>query len=217
MAEIKIEKKKPIWPWIVLALVILALLYFFVFANDDNDDLDDDMNTEQVEEGTVWDEDTTTWDTQTDTTNWNRQGDTMSAAGQGVDGYLSYISDNNRMGVDHQYTNNAIIRLMNAVQAKADEMNYDISADMQSVRQDAQEIQREPMATTHANKIKDAGTKLANIMEKMQKEKFPNLASDVQDVKTAAQNINTTTPTLDQRDQIKKYFDEAGDLLRKMS
>lgn len=210
MAEIKIEKKKPIWPWIILALVILALLYFFVFADDDNDDMED-VNTEQVEESTAWDDDTdtTTWDNETNT-DWDN-------TGQGVAGYLTYISDNDRMGVDHEYTNNAIIQLINAVQAKADEMNYDISADMQAVRQDAQEIQRDPTATTHANKIKDAGTKLANVIEKMQMENYPNLSTDAQEVKTAAENINPSTETLQQRDQIKKFFDEAGDVLRKMS
>lgn len=210
MAEIKIEKKKPIWPWIILALVILALLYFFVFA-DDNDDNLNETNTEQVEEETVWadDTDTTSWETTGNT------GDTLT--GQGVEGYLSYISDDNRMGIDHEYTNNAIIQLMNAVQAKANEMNYDISADMQSIRQDAQEIQQDPTATTHANKIKDAGTKLANVIERMQQEEYPNLSNDAQEVKTAAQNIDTSTQTLQQRDQIKKFFDEAGDVLRKMS
>lgn len=33
MAEIKIEKKKPIWPWI-LVLVIIASLIYFVFFRD---------------------------------------------------------------------------------------------------------------------------------------------------------------------------------------
>ena len=38
MAEIKIEKKKPVWPWIVLILVLAALLfYFWTQGNDDND------------------------------------------------------------------------------------------------------------------------------------------------------------------------------------
>lgn len=209
MAEIKIEKKKPIWPWIILVLVILAILYFLVFADDDNDM--DDVQTEQVEE-TTWEE-----DNQTDTTSWETRGDTLSGTGQGVEGYLAYISDENRMGIDHEYTNNAIVHLMNAVQAKANEMNYDISADMQSVRQDAQQIQNDPMSLNHADKIKSAGTKLANVIEKMQQEEFPNLSNDVNEVKTAAQNIDTSTPTLDQRDQVKKFFDEAGDVLRKMS
>jgi hypothetical protein len=51
----------------------------------------------------------------------------------------------------------------------------------------------------------------------MQEEEFPDLSNDVQEVKTAAQNITPSTPTLDQKDQVKKFFDEAGDVLRKMS
>lgn len=33
MAEIKIEKKKPIWPWIAIALIIGALIYY-IFVQD---------------------------------------------------------------------------------------------------------------------------------------------------------------------------------------
>lgn len=33
MAEIKIEKKKPIWPWIVIVLLISALVYY-IFLKD---------------------------------------------------------------------------------------------------------------------------------------------------------------------------------------
>ena len=33
MAEIKIEKKKSVWPWIVVALIIAALLYFLLLSN----------------------------------------------------------------------------------------------------------------------------------------------------------------------------------------
>ena len=35
MAEIKIEKKKPIWPWVVVVLIIGALLYFVFLKNDE--------------------------------------------------------------------------------------------------------------------------------------------------------------------------------------
>jgi hypothetical protein len=34
MAEIKIEKKKPIWPWIIALLLIGAIVYY-VFLRDD--------------------------------------------------------------------------------------------------------------------------------------------------------------------------------------
>jgi hypothetical protein len=32
MAEIKIEKKKPVWPWIAAGLIIAALLYFILLS-----------------------------------------------------------------------------------------------------------------------------------------------------------------------------------------
>ncbi len=38
MAEIKIEKKKPIWPWILVILLILAAIYFFWYSSDQNFD-----------------------------------------------------------------------------------------------------------------------------------------------------------------------------------
>jgi len=33
MAEIKIEKKKPVWPWILLLLGLIALVYFLFFRD----------------------------------------------------------------------------------------------------------------------------------------------------------------------------------------
>ncbi|STO18963.1 hypothetical protein [Flavobacterium hibernum] len=33
MAEIKIEKKKPVWPWIALLLVIGGLIYYIYFVD----------------------------------------------------------------------------------------------------------------------------------------------------------------------------------------
>jgi len=35
MAEIKIEKKRPIWPWIVALLLIFGLVYY-VFLREDH-------------------------------------------------------------------------------------------------------------------------------------------------------------------------------------
>ena len=35
MAEIKIEKKKPVWPWIVALLIIAILLGFIFLSNNE--------------------------------------------------------------------------------------------------------------------------------------------------------------------------------------
>lgn len=42
MAEIKIEKKKPVWPWILVGLIILVVIFFLVFANEDDNEIDTD-------------------------------------------------------------------------------------------------------------------------------------------------------------------------------
>lgn len=48
MAEIKIEKKKPIWPWIV-AVVLIVVLVYFIFLNDNGTQI---QNTTEIENTT---------------------------------------------------------------------------------------------------------------------------------------------------------------------
>ena len=43
MTEIKVEKKRPVWPWIILILVVLGILAY-VFLYSDNDEYSDDMD-----------------------------------------------------------------------------------------------------------------------------------------------------------------------------
>ncbi|PRX51930.1 hypothetical protein [Salegentibacter salegens] len=51
MAELKVEKKKPVWPWILLIAIIILGILFYVFAYDDtNDDVDDIDDTNDIEE-----------------------------------------------------------------------------------------------------------------------------------------------------------------------
>lgn len=47
MAEIKIEKKKALWPWIV-GIIILALLIYFLAFNNRNKTATDQTATEEV-------------------------------------------------------------------------------------------------------------------------------------------------------------------------
>lgn len=207
MAEIKIEKKKPIWPWILLGLIILGIILYFVLAgnNDDMDDMDDmdDTRTEQVT-------DTTYTETQTRDT-WDE------TAGTGVSAYLNHVGDRERMGVDHEYTNNALIHLINAVEAKAAEVNMDINKDLEDMRQDAQEITQNPQATNHADKIKRTGSKITDVLERMQEEHYPNLSQDVDDMRTAVDDIDDSVLTLEQKEEINSFFNEAADVLRNMS
>lgn len=205
MAEIGIEKKKPIWPWIILVLVILAILYFLFFADSDGTDEMEDTNTEQVEDTT------SAWGAEAqDTTNWD-------SGNEEVQAYISHVGDKSRMGLDHEYTNNALIELMNAVESKAQEENVDISADMEEIRQRAEAITQDPTATNHADKIKNAGEKIVEAMQKIQEESYPNLSNEIEDMRNSLQEIDPSVLTLEQKDDVNSFFDEAADALQKMS
>ncbi|MDT7827599.1 hypothetical protein RQM65_02830 [Pricia sp. S334] len=37
MAEIKIRKKRPVWPWILVVLVILAVIAFYILGQNNEE------------------------------------------------------------------------------------------------------------------------------------------------------------------------------------
>lgn len=217
MAEIKIEKKKPIWPWILLGLIILGIILYFLLAgnNDDMDDMDDmdDNRTEQVTDTTYTD------NQRSGTQDWDdASGNTPGTSNENsVSNYLAHVGDRDRMGVDHEYTNNALLHLINAVEAKAAEVNVDIDQDLEEMRNNAEAITENPQATNHANHIKETGNKIADALEKIQESNYPNLSDDVEDVRTALQEIDGSVLTLEQREEINSFFKESADVLQNMS
>lgn len=214
MAEIKIEKKKPVWPWILLGLIILGIILYFLFAND-NDGIDDmdDTNTEQVGDTTY--QDTRAMDR--DTTTFDRNDTISDVSSQSVNRYVAHVGDKSRMDMDHEYSSRALTHLINAVEYKAREKNVNLDADLAQIRTEAEEITNNPQSTDHANKIKSAGTKIADALDKLQENSYPDLDQDVEEVKTAAQGIDTQVETLQQKEQINSFYDEAAEVLRKMS
>lgn len=206
MAEIKIEKKKPVWPWILLGLIILAVILYFVFADDDTDDVYDDDNTEQVVTPMETEEEpeTSTWEED------NLSGD------ESVSNYMAHIGDMEKMGIDHEYSNEALVLLINSLENRAEEANINTQVEIEELKNNVRDIKEDPQALSHANTINSVGTKIVDLMEKMQMEKFPDVSQDVQEVRTALQNIQPSTPTLDQKDAVNSFYKEAGDVLQKM-
>ena len=44
MAEIKVEKKKPVWPWILLILIIVIAAALYFIGDTEDDSIDDAMD-----------------------------------------------------------------------------------------------------------------------------------------------------------------------------
>jgi hypothetical protein len=215
MAEIKIEKKKPIWPWILVILLILAAILFFWFNNDQSNEAEIVPNdtTTQMEETNQMEE------TDVDQDNSNilyngKYGKNVSE--QAVANYFKYL-DNEQMGIDHQYTNGALIHLITAVETEAKQLNVTIDANIEKARQNAFEITKDPMSLKHADKIRAAALEITTALKTIQQQKFSSLSSEVDGLKTAAEKINPQTPTLEQKEDAKDFFEKAGRLLQKMN
>jgi hypothetical protein len=200
MAEIKIEQKKPIWLWLLVGFFIVALLVnFFVFR-------DDGENTEAV--------------TETNSiTNTNGPDLLEVKENNGtVTAYVNFIENNKeQMSLDHAYTNEALLTLIEATNGMANEVGYDVQADIEKVREYAKMISSDPFETTHADNIRNADDILTNVFQNIQKAKYPGLAVEVTALKSASEAIKPGILTLEQKDAVKNYFAEASDLLQKMN
>ena len=206
MAEIDIEKKSgsgKIWLWVIIALIVAALLYWW-FAGDD-EEVVEDVETEVIEDETVFeDEEAATWEAET-------------AAIDEPSEFAEYIGNESKMGIDHEYTNNALVHLVNTVESEVEESDLALDAEWQEIRTMADQITEDPLAGTHANTIKEAGLRISGILLKLQEEDPAILTSDVEEARAAAQNIQKDVLTLNQKDQIMKFFEESADVLEKMS
>ncbi len=197
MAEIKIEKKMPVWPWVLVILAVIGILIYVFALNDDVD------TTEEITEETT-----------------EQPADTRQEAlnNSTVTAFVSFIKeDPDQMGLDHEFTNEALLKLTNATQAMADETGYDIRTQMEVVKTNAEKISTDPFETTHANSIRESANILAQALQNIQQNAFPDLTSEAGEVNSAVTAIEMDVLTLDQKEDVKNFFRESADLLEKMN
>lgn len=217
MAEIKIEKEKPVRPWIlgiIIAIVLLALLYFFVFK-EQNDDFDssDQSNTEQID--TI---DSTTYVGE-ETAGWedNQVNDSLTGgSAELTSAYLTSVEDESKLGADAAYTNNALVKLIDAVRAKATESQLNLDTDLKQVK--GNEIKTSGDSTNASSEqIKETGNKIVAAMQNIQKEKYPQLTEDVNEMKNGVNHIDAKKKMDDQQKQIEAFFNKSSEVLKQMN
>lgn len=200
MAEIKIEKKKLMWPWILLGIGIIAVLIYFLVFRDDNDAITEVPISSEVTDAK-----------ESDLISVKENNSTVAA-------YVNFVeSGKNKMGLDHDYTNEALLKLIEATNAIAGEVGYDVRADLGKVKEYAEMITQDANETTHANNIRKADDILTNVLQNIQKANYPGLTNEVAELRNASEAINPDIHTLDQKEEVKAFFSIAADLLQKMN
>ncbi len=196
MAEIKIEKKTTIWPWVLLGLIIAALAAYFLFFKDNK------SNVVPLSNGD-------------DTTAMHNHDE---PAGNAVADYIIFIEkDTANMSLSHEYSHDALTKLANATGETAKNNDVDISENLTKVKALADKITQNEESTTHADDVKESARVISSALTSIQQAKFPDLSSDVNKVMTDANAIDVKDLTLDQKGTVKGFFKSAKDVIKKMN
>lgn len=200
MAKIKIEKKKPIWAWLLL-LVLIAVLLIWLWAARDRESINGAPATTDIKERSE------------PATPANAREKNIA-----VSDFITFVKENgDRMGLDHAYTSEALVKLSEATRTVADGLNYNIQADLESVKEDASIITDDRQATVHANRLRNAAGIITDALQEIQQTHYPNLAGDLAELRSASDSIRNDVLLLDQRTEVKNYFDQAADILKNMT
>jgi hypothetical protein len=201
MAEIKIEKKSsPMWPWILVVLFFMAILIYLFFPREER--FDGDEKTRVTSQESYASSDTLE----------------VSQNSTAVLAFVNFVNDDpNRIDIDHEFINEAFLRLINATKATANEIDYTVQKELGEVARYTDKVSTDPFETTHANSIRDAAGSLAKTLKNIQQKAFSGLASDADEVSNAAAAIKANVLTVDQKNEVKSFFRESADLLEKMN
>ena len=224
MAEIKIEKKKSVWPWIIGLLLLALIIGFFMFNTDD--DVDEIRTEDQVEtvEGYDNSEGMNSANDKNDSKyasgdrndkGYTQTNDNASNNSSALQQYKTYI-DNPNMGLDHEYSNQAIIALVEAVRETANKNDVNLNAELDKAKQYAEFIAKDPESKKHANKIKNSGLIIVNALETLQSQKFDGMNDEISEFKKTINSIEKDELTLNQKSEVKAYFNKAAEILTKM-
>lgn len=211
MAEIKIEKKRPIWPWVLVILIVLALVIYFVYENreneDYNDDFNDDVTTEQIDDSINGGMDNA-YDPNQD---YSGTFDEFSA-------FEDSISDSTRIAVDSSYTKKAFSNLAKAVVAKADESSLQDSEALNDLREyTTLNTNISSTATGNSKNFKTASDKLVKVLEGIQAKNYPELQSQVSDLKQVTAKIDGSISMDKQQAHMNSFFSKSREVLRTMN
>jgi len=212
MAEIKIEKKSPIWPWILLAIALIAVVVYFVYGKEDTSVYDDDMNNEAI-------------DTISNNDSYNDEYQSTAPyidSTRAVVEFENSIIDSTRIGVDSSYTKTAITNLAKVVAMKADELNVKPSIALDNLKflsdQSSETIDTEiPKEADVYNDFQKVSKDIVTVLESIQTENYPSLKKEVLELKQTSSKIDTNIATKEQQTTIQNFFSKAKEVVNSMN
>lgn len=221
MAEIKIEKKKPIWPWVLLILLILAAIFFFWYYNDRNLNSNDDVITRD----TITHDDSR-YQTDNDNRYKNDFRDTTSLYSgsygtvqkeQAFADYFNYLDNKDNTPKNREYYRSAFFKLITATKREAEIENVDVSSNVTAAMNSAEKMTNDPTKSNKADNLKTAANEVSKALKSIQTKEFDNLGTDIESLDKAVSEIDGSQTLENQTSKIDSFFDKAARVLQKMN
>ena len=224
MAQIRIEEEKTggtsIWPWII-GLLLLGLVIWGVA--EAFDEADEEVYTEEVVES---DDGVAPVATGVDeNNNYNSYDEPADGEYPYTDARQTYLTSTENMegdmGLGHAYSHRVLTELAQATTSLAREKGM-TDAGMQDkadrVMQLADDITKDPEATDHADKIKQAALLITEMLENIDQTSYNGQSrDDLTKLREEAQAIDTSTLTLEQKADVRSFFQQARTVIERMS
>lgn len=195
MAEIKVEKKKPIWPWIVGILAVLLIIFLlFIYMDDDNGtDEGIEERDEQVEESID------PFETEDDRD--------LAYPENAVGNYLYYIDEEypeREVEENEEYLQEAMQKLAEAVQEKSWDLQGESNEELDELAGNSAETE-----------IQRDGDIIVNALADLQRRHYEGLDDEITELRSDLEEINQTEGE-EQAEAIDNFFSQAAEVLREM-
>lgn len=199
MAEIRIERRPPVWPWIVgiLGLVLVAWLVIGTLGTD-RDPVGDPVVAERPVEPAGEPGDRVV----------GTAGGTLEA----VEEYAAFAEQAEvEPGEDHEYTAEGIRQLTAALAAHVNQNANDSRTRerLDRFRQMADRLQRDPGSEQHAGMTRDVFTSAVDVFESARVD-----AGDVSQLRATAEAVSPDRPLLDQIERVRQFFRQSAKILQ---
>ena len=198
MTEIRVERRSPVWPWILGVILLAGLAWVVIAGVGDNEPGAEQAVMDRPAEGTG-------------------QGEGVGTSGRipaAIQEYSAFVEDRSELtpGVEHDYTAEGIRRLSAALGAYVEQRANDAETRtrFERFRETADRLQKDPRSGAHAGMVRDVFTSAADVFESARID-----AGDVSGLRETASALSTERQLLDQIDQVKQFFRQSADALER--
>ena len=207
MAEIKIEKKTPIIPWLLGILLLLAVVAGVYFAFQVGDE-ETEVVANEVPENEILPVEEEVVVTETNT---------LPAE---VNTFILFANEESnytdaQMDIHHEYTATALRNMGDALEAIANKKGMANQMNIQELHKNldaaADEIQKNWKETDHADHIRNAFLQVSGALNQLAD------GSINESLKQEAKDVDPNTLTLEQKADVKDFIDKTASVMKQLA